>query len=275
MEGNSTTHTRLDVLEETVAALKAEMVANAAGGGGEEVRERVDAMAARLLVVEEGHGGLDSRISAVQKEVEGMKNQQQGRASPPDDGRLKTLTEQLERVRQQQQHVFQQQQAQQRQWKRMEADGIHVSFKVVPVKREGRETAVPTGANAIDRVNSALKQVPGLGNVAVSAARVVKERGGGTREFLIFKVASQADAELVRDRRRGLKGGDIAIVDMLTTEEYATFKQLKPKYDAAVAAQQQAYWKRVRLFIDGKEVKPTRAGDGAGAGGQGKRRGAA
>jgi len=84
----------------------------------------------------------------------------------------------------------------------------------------------------------------------------------GSRSCIHFQVATLAMAEQVVNRRHVLKdfytecGCQMAIFDVLSSEEAARHKLLYPKFLAAVKAGHHAQFSRASLRIDGVLMHP-------------------
>ena len=126
----------------------------------------------------------------------------------------------------------------------------------------------PVGPNPRASVIRALEAM-GLEQLSIEHARALSGKEG--RDTLIFRLTHREDAERVRRARKNLKGLGYAVVDELSTAEYAVFKLLQPAWAKAREERRRTWWVRERLFVDGSEVRPPSQGNakgGSGAGGQ-------
>lgn len=90
--------------------------------------------------------------------------------------------------------------------------------------------------------------------VKLTDARRIGRAVEGKPRKLLMRVSTMWEAEAIVKYRTQLKGSGITILDELTEEEWAAKRQLWGQFKGARDAGKKCYFKRARLFIDGKQV---------------------
>lgn len=237
---------RVGQLEDSLASMRAPT----------RMHQPESSLPGRIGSLEEACSELKVGLLGVQGDVAALKQQAPSpRDAHVDGGAIHGLSEAVAQVREVQRQQSEQVARVAGQAQRLEKDAVNRTFKVVPTKiaDDGRAREVPAGDSPMARVRAVLGNLQGLGQVAIDRVQELKKPE--QKDILIFRVTSLADAEQIRSERKALKGAGFAIMDMLTREEFATFKALQPQAAAALETNKKVQWRRSRLYIDGREVK--------------------